>query len=279
MMPFTFLNGQLLPSNKAVLHLSDLAIIRGYGIFDFFVFHAGRPNFLADYLDRFYRSADYLGLSIPLDRQEMSDGLFQLIEANGEEEGGIRFLLTGGYATDGYTPFSPNLAIIQYPYPHPSEKQLTEGVRLMTHRHVRELPEVKSINYLTGIYLQPRMKQLGADYLLYHDGELVLESDRSNFFIVTPTGELVTPGDRVLAGITRKYVLQLAQELMIPTAVRPVSLEESLTAAEAFLTSSTKGVMPVIAIDGHLIADGTPGPLSLQLQEAFVDLATARREG
>lgn len=264
------LNGKLTEVAQAKLHVSDLAILRGFGIFDYFLVKKHQPLFLTDYLDRFYTSAEKLGLSVPVERPEMTQQIRELIAANGLENAGIRLVLTGGYAADSYTPEAPNLIVMEHEFKEPPAWQYDQGIRLMSHDHQRELPEIKSINYLTGIRLQATLKAQQADYLLYHDQGIIRESDRSNFFGVTEEGILVTPDEKILRGITRKQILHLAKELL-PIEEREIRMEELPTLREAFLTSSTKGVMPVVQIDDQPVGDGKPGDVTYKLGELFME--------
>lgn len=262
------LNGKLTEVAQASLHVSDLAILRGFGIFDYFLVKKHQPLFLSDYLDRFYTSAEKLGLSIPIERTEMTRLIRELVAANGLEDAGIRLVLTGGYALDSYTPVEPNLIIMEHEFKAPPAWNYDQGIRLMTYNHQRELPEIKSINYLTGIRLQASLKAQQADYLLYHDQGIIRESDRSNFFGVTEDGILITPDEKILRGITRKQILELAEDVL-PVEEREVGIDELSTLREAFLTSSTKGVMPVVQIDELVIGEGRPGDLTYKLGELF----------
>lgn len=271
---YCFLNGKLTPEHAASLHLNDLALLRGFGIFDFFVFERFQPRFLEDYLDRFFRSAEHLGLQSPLTRDELRRGVHQLIAANEQPNGGIRLVLTGGYTEDGFTPGVGNVFILQSAFPWPKTVQFEQGVSVATYQHQRELPEVKSLNYITGIYLLPWLRQQNADFVVYHDGTHLRESDRSNFFIVTADGTLVTPKEKVLAGITRAKILEAAHALGIPVSEREVAIGELAMAREAFLTSSTKGALPVCRIDGRIVGDGKPGEITHQLHEKFMELVS-----
>lgn len=262
------LNGKLTEVAQASLHVSDLAILRGFGIFDYFLVKKHQPLFLSDYLDRFYTSAEKLGLSILIERTEMTRLIRELVAANGLEDAGIRLVLTGGYALDSYTPVEPNLIIMEHEFKAPPAWNYDQGIRLMTYNHQRELPEIKSINYLTGIRLQASLKAQQADYLLYHDQGIIRESDRSNFFGVTEDGILITPDEKILRGITRKQILELAEDVL-PVEEREVGIDELSTLREAFLTSSTKGVMPVVQIDELVIGEGRPGDLTYKLGELF----------
>ena len=93
---------------------------------------------------------------------------------------------------------------------------------------------------------------------------MIRESDRSNFFIVSKEGTLISPSDKILLGITRKQILE-AVEGHIEVEERDVHLEELQNAEEAFLSSTTKGAMPVVQIDGNQIGAGVPGPITQKI--------------
>ena len=268
------LNGKILAQEKASLGVMDLAVLRGYGIFDYFLFKYGRPMLEELYLDRFFHSARKMGLTPPLNRQELSQQMKELIAANGEDKGAIRLVLTGGYAPDGYTPGEPNLIILQHGYPNYPESYFTEGVGLISHPFQREWPEVKTINYLTGIKLLPEIRKAGALEVLYHYNGELREAVRSNVFLVTEKEELVTPDRDILFGITRDSIFKAAEGLL-PVAARKVSMEEVYSAREVFLTGSNKSAMPVVRIDGRPVGDGKVGYWSKKLKEAL----EAYREG
>lgn len=268
------LNGKILAQEKASLGVMDLAVLRGYGIFDYFLFKYGRPMLEELYLDRFFHSARKMGLTPPLNRQELSQQMKELIAANGEDKGAIRLVLTGGYAPDGYTPGEPNLIILQHGYPNYPESYFTEGVGLISHPFQREWPEVKTINYLTGIKLLPEIRKAGALEVLYHYNGELREAVRSNVFLVTEKEELVTPDRDILFGITRDSIFKAAEGLL-PVAARKVSMEEVYSAREVFLTGSNKSAMPVVRIDGRPVGDGKVGYWSKKLKEGL----EAYREG
>lgn len=260
------LNGDILPQEKAGLGLTDLALLRGYGIFDYFLFKYGRPMLEEQYLGRFFNSARMMGLELPLGRQELSSHMRELIAANGQDKGAIRLLLTGGYSPDGYTPAEPNLIVLQHDWPNYPESYFTEGIGLISHNYQREWPEVKTINYLTGIKLLPETRKAGAQEALYHDNGILRESVRSNIFLITGREELVTPDSGILFGITRDSVIRAAEGLL-PVLARQVRMEEVYSAREVFVTGSNKSIMPVVRIDGRPIGDGKAGYWSKKLKE------------
>jgi branched-chain amino acid aminotransferase len=268
---FAYLNGGFLPLEKAFLHVSDLAVQRGYGIFDFFKVQQGQPLFLPDYLNRFYASALLMGLPVPMPEEELTAIILELLQKNGQSEAGIKMILTGGYSENGYDPAKPNFLITQHALTMPSEAQVATGIKVITHEYVRELAAAKTINYIVGIKLIQQVKAHGADDVLYHQAGVVSEFPRSNFFIVTNDNTLVTPELNVLQGITRKNVLELAQG-HYKTEVRPVTLQDIATAKEAFMTSTTKRLLPIVKIDEQVIGTGEPGPVTLGLLRKLLEL-------
>lgn len=275
MLDWVYVNGEYLRREDARFHVSDLSILRGYGVFDYFRYVNGKPRFLADHLARIRHSAAALHLDLGLGDAELTTLVHQLIERNGGQDGGIRLVLTGGYAPDGYTPVTANLAGLPYGYTPPAAEWYAGGCTVWLHPYERQLPTVKTIDYLEGIRIQPRLRAAGAQYPLYVDrDDYVRESDRSNYFIVRD-GTLITPGVDILAGITRLHLLRVAQVLGISTEERRISTTELWQADEVIICSSIKGAMPVSkAIDsrtGEVANFGLPGPVTRRLMEAWKD--------
>lgn len=266
-MNFYYLNGQILPADEARLHVSDLGLLRAYGIFDYFRAIDGQPLFLEDHLDRFERSAALLGLTVPLSRDELRNLVAELARLNPHPLLGFKFVLTGGYSPDGFAPAPvPNLVVIPKPFQF---LDAPGGMHVMTVAHQRQLFEVKSLDYLMPIFALRRQREMGADDVLYHHNGLITELSRSNLFVVK-NGVVTTPADGMLLGVTRKHVLQLAAD-QFPTEVRGVTLAETLAADEVFTTGSTKRVVPVTRIDGKPVGNGKPGAITERLAALFLE--------
>jgi branched-subunit amino acid aminotransferase/4-amino-4-deoxychorismate lyase len=265
---YHILNGELLPVDEAKLHITDLSILRGFAIFDYFKVKGGKAIFIDDHLERFFRSAKLMDLQVPFTKEEVRGMILLLIEKNGLDNFSIRLQLTGGYSHNGFTPVESNLFLLSLPFPTVPEKYYKEGFHVMTYEYQRELPEVKTTNYLTGIRILPLLQEINADAVLYHDGTYIRESDRSNFFIVNQEGVLVTPKDKILWGVTRKITLKLAPDI-VKTEERDITLEELRSAKEMFLSSSTKPIMPVTKLDNKVVGDGKPGEITVKLMDAF----------
>lgn len=264
MIRYSNINGKVVNAADASLKVNDLAILRGYGVFDYFLVREGVPMYLDQYVRRFFQSAGLLYLEMPFSALALKDLIHELIAANDVPDAGMRLLLTGGYADDGYSPVAPNLLILMHPMPAANEDYYKNGVKTLLHGYQRELPEAKSINYLTGIRLLGEMKRQGATEILYHDFGTIREAVRSNFFLVTKDNKIVTPGEQILRGITRHNVITLAKQ-HFEVEERNVNVEELYFAKEAFITSTIKGSMPVVQVGDQIIGDGKPGEVTRTL--------------
>lgn len=263
---YCYFNGEEKKYSEVNLHISDLAITRGYGIFDFLRSKESVPLFLSEYVDRFFRSAKELLLEIPMGKSKLSSLIWELIEENGGGEWGIRIMLTGGYSSNHFTPEKENFMILIVPMHFPSEALYQEGIHLMTYHHQRDVAETKSLNYLTPIYMRNKLAEVDAHDLLYHYHGVLTESSRSNFFLVKD-GKLITPQEQILNGITRNQVIKLAKK-ELEVEIRTVSPDELETVDEAFITSTTKRIMPVGMIDGEPLKQ-INGPITQLLTERF----------
>ena len=261
-----YINNHFLPYSEANLHVSDIGLQRGYGIFDYFVEMEGRIPFLEDYLDRFYISAELLNMEVPLSREMMKEKIGHLLQQNKFGTSGIKLLLTGGYSEDLYSPSTPNFMILNLPvYHRPGD--LGEGVKLLLLDYLRHIPEVKTTFYLPSIALFPKLKEKGAVEVLYHHNGLISETTRANIFFIK-NGTLITPSPGVLKGITRKYVLQLSRDLM-PFEEREVKLEELWESDEVFITGTSKHVLPAVEVEGRVIGNGKPGMMTKAISETY----------
>jgi len=204
-----FINNSFVPYRDATLHISDVGLQRGFGIFDYFISVNGAIPFFDDYLNRFYLSAEKLNLKVPFDRGDLKKKIYHLLNENKLAITGVKLLLTGGFADDLYTPTDPNFLIINIPVPNYSDTY-SDGIKLLLLDYVRYLPEVKTTFYLPALSLFPELKRIGALETLYHHKGIVYETTRANFFIIK-NGVLITPSEGILKGITRKHVLKVAR--------------------------------------------------------------------
>jgi len=257
-----------IPADQATIPFTDLIVRRAYGAFDFLRVVDGVPLFIDDHLARFDRSAELLDLHPRPTHEALKKHVADVIDANGPGNYGMQLFLTGGDPTDNFTPTTPRtLVLVDDLAPYP-EADYQNGVSLLTHAFTRDLPEAKTTNYFTAVRHARTLREAGAADLLYHDGSHVFETTRCNLFIADRKGALHTAAEGMLPGITRLHVLE-ALEGDTPVEVGPVAMDALWDAPEVFITSTTKGVMPVVRIDDHVVGDGEPGPLTRHAMERF----------
>lgn len=264
---FVWVNDSLIPSDEANLNIADLAVQRGYGIFDFFKTIGGKPVFIEDHLDRLFRSAVLMRLELKQSRDEIRDKIIRLIESNNLNDSGIKVILTGGFSSDGFNIAEPNLIISQQAFQIPRTMS-EQGISILTHEYQRQFSNAKTLDYLQAIWLQPILKEKKADDVLYYSNGLIRECPRANIFIVTKDHKVLTPESGMLKGVTRKHILEISGARYV-TEARDVSLEELRNAGEVFITSTTKNILPVVQVDGYVIGNGNPGEVSRALAKEY----------
>ncbi|MEO5999527.1 MAG: aminotransferase class IV [Chitinophagaceae bacterium] len=266
-----YVNTQFINEELATIGIGDMSIQRGYGLFDYFRTSNHYPLFIDDYLERFFNSAKVLRLEPLHTREEIKSIIHEMIRMNNIPDSGFRLILTGGYSPDNFEPVTPNFIVIQQPIRMPSPEKIQKGLSIILFEYQRDVPEAKSINYLMSVFLLDKMRQQQADEILYFKDNLILEFPRANVFIVTKEKTIVTPSKNVLHGITRKRILELAGNKYV-TEERNVTVDELKNAAEVFLTSTTKRIIPVVKIENQKVGDGSPGEITKKLLSLFVEM-------
>lgn len=273
--PIYYVNGNFVPASQAAVSLRDLGLVRGYGVFDFLRTYHGKPFHLNDHIERLKKSAGLIDIEFPFANvDDLADIVYETLGHNDFRESTIRLVLTGGVSDSFFLPDGPGtLAVMIAPVKNAAAGAYTRGVSVTTTRLQRELPHVKSLNYIGAIMAMKRAVKKGAVEALYVDPTgTISEGTRSNFFGIKD-GVLITSEEGILEGITRRVVLSQARP-HFPIELRPLSLDEIGELDEAFLTSSTKEVMPVVAVEGVRVGRGRPGPITRRLIAMFRQYAT-----
>jgi branched-chain amino acid aminotransferase len=270
---FYFLNKKIVGQEKAKISVRDIGILRGYGIFDFIRTYNGRPFLFEEHLERLFQNIKALEIIPPFNKKELKKIIKKLLAKNGFKESGIRIILTGGKTIDDlgveYSPHSPTFFILVDPFVPLFEEFYQKGVNLVTYPFQREMPEIKTINYFTAIKALNFCKRKKAFDVLYVSDGFIRESTTSNFFFFREN-KLITPQNKILKGTTRNLVIKLAKNLF-KVEERDCFLKELKYAQEAFLTSTTKEILPVVKVDGQLIGNGRVGQRTKLLMKLFHD--------
>ena len=265
-----YIDGQWVHPQDAVISVSDVAVLRGYSAFESLRTYDRRPFHLDEHLSRLYRSADLIALEIPFTREFVAGIVRDIIARNSYKHASVRLLVTGGVSDDGIYPAGQaTLAVLITDLGERDIQLFERGIKLITTRLQRNVPEAKTSSYATAIHALKEAAQHGASDALYVNGrEQVLEGTRSNFFVFRGD-TLVTPRDGILRGVTRDVVLALA-EGHFKIEERPIAFSELSLVDEAFVTSSSREITPVIQIDDQVIGNGEVGRRTYELEQLFI---------
>lgn len=271
MYPHCFFNGTITKSNKPLIQLNDIAILRGYAAFDFLRIYNGVPFQLAEHLRRFKKTAKLMGLKNPFSDEEIKQALETLIKKNKVRDYQVRFVLTGGETKNGLFASVPIFYILFEKLVDLPDSLYQNGAKLITHQYQRCLPEAKNSNYTEAVLLQKRRLKEKAVEVLYISDNKVLEATTSNVFIIK-NGVLYTPKNSVLKGITRKLVLDIAKRLKYKTVEDTIAIDELFDADEVFITATNKKVLPIVKIDSKVIGNGEVGKMTQSIMQKYEEL-------
>jgi branched-chain amino acid aminotransferase len=280
-MDIYYVDGQYVPADQAVIPVNDLALLRGYGVFDFLRTHDGSPFLLQEHLSRLKDSAKKIGLNFPWTRKELTGIVNHTIQQNKYGNATIRIIVTGGPSRDFITPDGkPRLLVIVSPASALPEFWYTEGIKVITIAMERTIPGAKSINYLDATMALTKAREQGAVEAMYMDtAGFIKEGTTSNLFAFYQDC-LVTPGKNILSGITRKVILKIAKPLF-EIKIREIRQDSLYAADEIFISGSNKGIVPVVQVDDMVIGSGRPGQrtgILMQHLKDYIRAATPFRQ-
>ena len=278
-----YLNDRFVREEEAVVSVFDHGFLYGDGVYET-IRSYGRRIFMPDqHLVRLRRSADAIGLTIPIPAHQWPALLHEAMTRNdvGHEhtDAYLRITISRGAGDIGLDPAlcpTPTVVVMAKPLRPPSPEQYRHGVTLIVAKTRRNLPsalspQIKATNFLNNILAKREAIAAGAfDSILLNWESHLTECTISNLFFVR-ADTLCTPALAcgLLDGITRDIVLSLAQELKIPVDEGHFGVAEIYSADECFLTNTSMEVMPVTMVDGHPIGKGSPGLLTLQIHSLF----------
>ena len=271
MYPYCFFDGKIIKSDRPLIKLNDIAILRGYAAFDFMRIYNDKPFQFKDHMTRFKNTSKAMGLKNQFSDIEIEKALNQLIKKNKDHNYQVRFILTGGETKNGLFPSVPIFYILFEKMSDLSDSMYKKGAKLITHEYQRLLPEAKNSNYMQAVLLQKRRLKEKAVEVLYIHKNTILEATTSNIFLVK-NSILYTPADNVLKGITRKLTLDIAKKLNIKVSEQEISITELYDADETFITATNKKILPIIQIDSKVIGDGKVGEITKKLLNEYQTL-------
>src|SRR3989344_6117313 len=269
---FCYFNGKIVSADKALVHLDGLGVLRGYGVFDVMKTVNGKIFLFDEHFKRLSDSAYYLGVKLPVKKNEIEAIIKKLISKNKIKQASIRIVLTGGRSADAmhFDSKTPTFYILVSEFRPLGYDLFKNGIRLAIVNRGRDMAEIKTTNYIAAVKnINECQKKENFFEILYVSNGLVLEASTSNFFAFVGD-KLIAPKDNILKGITRNLVIKLAKK-KFEVEERELKMNELNLAEEAFIVATNKDIVPVVQIDDKKISDGKPGKNTKRLMEIFAD--------
>ena len=271
-----YVNGEYVPEEEAKISVFDRGFLFADAVYEVTTVLGGKLVDFTGHSKRLWRSLGELEMESPVTPEELLEIHRQLIERNGFEEGLIYLQVTRGAADRDFafpTDAEPGIVLFH------QEKQVAESPAAAKGMKVISIPDerwgrrdIKTVQLLYPSMGKMAAKKAGADDAWMVEEGAVTEGTSNNAYIVKD-GVIVTRqlGTEILHGITRAAVLRFAREAQMKVEERPFTVEEAQGADEAFVTSASAFVMPVVEIDGVALGGGTPGPVARRLREIYIE--------
>ena len=277
-----YVNGQYVPHRDATIHVEDRGFQFADGVYEVCEVRAGRLIDERRHLDRLDRSLSELRITPPMTRAALSVVLRETVRRNRVRDGIVYLQVTRGIARRDHgfpdTPIPASLVVTSRSAdPAKRDKAAESGVSVITVPDNRwERVDIKTVGLLPNVLAKQAAKEAGAKEAWFVDATgHVTEGSSTNAWIVTADGTVVTrPAEHgILRGITRAVILDILAAAGLKLDERAFTLEEARAAREAFFTSASNIVVPVVKLDGALVGDGKPGPVARRLLEEIYRFA------
>jgi len=283
-----YIDGKFCDEQAAKISVFDHGLLYGDGIFEGIRVYNGRVFRLKEHIDRLFFSAKAILLDLPLSHAQLMAATVEACRQNELRDGYIRLVVTRGVGTLGLNPNrcqNPSVIIIAGKIQLYPPELYEQGMAIITVPTVRNLhsalnPAIKSLNYLNNILAKIEANNAGCEEAILLNSEgFVAECTGDNLFILRE-GQLLTPplSAGALYGITRRVVMELAVESGIVVGEPNLTRYDVFNAEECFLTGTAAEILPVVKVDGRIIGDGKPGPITTRLVSQYHALTKASGE-
>ncbi|MBM6596265.1 D-amino-acid transaminase [Microvirga pudoricolor] len=276
-----FLNGTFLPLQDAKVSVMDRGFLFADGIYEGYGVLDGHLVDTEGHLARLERSLDGVRIANPYSRTEWIEAMNGLIHRNSMREGFLYLQVTRGEAErDFFFPdgVAPTVAMFTQAKSIVDAPAAETGIAVVSVPDLRwKRRDIKSLSLLAQVLAKQAAREAGAGEAWMVEDGYVTEGGSSSAFIITRDGNLVVRplSHAILPGITRQSMLRFVEETGTGIEERLFTLEEAYDAAEAFLTSASNFVLPIVTIDGRSIGDGRPGARTRRLRELYIQAARA----
>ena len=277
-----YVNGEFVAEENAVISVFDRGFLFADAVYEVSSVLAGKLIDNDAHIKRLHRSLSELKMASPISDDEIVRVQNELIERNNLVEGMVYLQVTRGSADRDF-PFpanaKPSIVMFSQSKDITNAPQAQKGISVITVADIRwKRRDIKTVGLLAQVLAKQAAVDAGvADAWMIEDG-YVTEGSSNNAFIVDLQGKLITRhlGNEILHGITRASVLEVVEKENIVFEERAFTLDEAMNAREAFITSASTFVWPVVNIDGTSIGDGKPGSLAPRLREIYIRKSLAR---
>jgi D-alanine transaminase len=271
-----YVNGDYLPEEEAKVSVFDRGFLFADGVYEVTSVLGGKLLDFAGHAKRLQRSLDELEMANPVTEEELLEIHRELVKRNGVEDGLVYLQVTRGSADRDFAypkDAKPTLVLFTQSKPGLADSPVAKvGLKVISLPDIRwGRRDIKTVQLLYPSMGKMAAKKAGADDAWMVEDGFVTEGTSNNAWIVRD-GRIVTRqlGTEILHGITRAAVLRLAAEAQMSVEERPFTLDEAQAADEAFITSASTFVTPVVEIDGAPVGTGTPGPVAKRLREIYI---------
>ncbi len=284
-----WMGDKLVDESQAKVSVFDHGLLYGDGVFEGIRVYDGNIFEFEAHLRRLYESAKAIRLTIPMEKQQLAKAVETTVAANKISNGYIRLVVTRGVGTLGLNPFTckmPMIVIIADKIQLYPEEYYEKGLKIISATTVRNHPlaippQVKSLNYLNNILAKIEALDVNVpEAIMYNHEGFVAEATGDNVFTVRKGTIYVTPVESgALEGITRATVISLAKQEDLEVVEKNLTRFDLYVCDELFLTGTAAEVIGVVEIDGRIIGDGTPGPVTKMIRKKFFEYAHGKGKG
>ncbi len=277
-MELAYLNGWLGSLEDAMVSVNDRGYNFGDGVYEVVRAYDGVMFAAEELLRRLASSVEAVEIALPWGLTKLKGITEDVLAKSGIKEAMIYIQLTRGTAPRNHLPeadLRPNLLITVRNIPELPPALYSEGIKVMTMPEFRwQMCNIKTISLQASVLAKQRARKAGAVEAVFvlPDGT-VTECASSNIFIIKDGVLMTHPADnRILAGVTRHFVLEVANSLGLEVRVKPFNISELMKAEEAFITGTVTEIVPVVSVDGEIIGDGKPGPVAGRIHNGYASL-------
>lgn len=272
-MSYVLFNNEIVERSKCV-DIEDRGYQFGDGVYEVVGVYSGKPMLMDEHLKRLERSAKEIQLNLPYTMPELKRQLTQLATQNQLEEGIIYLQVSRGASPRWHEFPEGNIPAVTVAYTR-EEERMTDiedngGTAVLT-EDIRWLRcDIKSLNLLPNVLAKQKAVENNAVEAILHRGDTVTEASASNVFIVKNDKVYTHPANHyILNGITRQKILELCSKHNIPVVEETFTVKQLLEADEVFVTATKSDIIPILKVDDHTIADGSPGKITHKILKHF----------